>query len=559
MQSPTSTKLSPNEFPYSPLQQYDDSESDSDLSLTDYKDHLIQQHQSIMPEFQRTSSTASLPISNEVEKKHQDLGSIYYGVANIHDTTVVTPNTKLSSQSTIRRKPPPDLALSSQEQGENTESAKSEYKEDKAPSILQPDRKASRMKRLSTGKFNNWGKMVSSLSRSASMKTFERPQTEGHNYRKPLDTEPLPQAPIFESSSSNRTTTSTSPIPIDIMPFWKYHILRFGKDLYLTTNPGTKYIHCRNGPSFYVEILMDPVINQGSKMSGDEYTLIFKDPVNLSQDPRQCMMITKKYDKLQGYFKLKTPKNTYLADDGTMQKYEDMTLFKTVSFPLQIVRKHFPYKALREENAQFLTNYEVRDLQNKVWNVGSIPRVRVSRINKMRQTVMNANRDTNEQSEQEELKLVAKRNIYFHRNYANNVQDDQSETALKNLHDSNAKFPPVLSMFRPNENRITKRLVKSMKQQQKKRHASSVHMAIDDFESSQNDTKTFYNGSDGLYYLHDTRDDNPDENKLGWLTIYEDMDIFGGVENRGMFDIVLGMTLAVGFDTYLKNHMAMKR
>lgn len=84
-------------------------------------------------------------------------------------------------------------------------------------------------------------------------------------------------------------------------------------------------------------------------------------------------------------------------------------------------------------------------------------------------------------------------------------------------------------------------------------------MAIDDFESSQNDTKTFYNGSDGLYYLHDTRDDNPDENKLGWLTIYEDMDIFGGVENRGMFDIVLGMTLAVGFDTYLKNHMAMKR
>ena len=56
-----------------------------------------------------------------------------------------------------------------------------------------------------------------------------------------------------------------------------------------------------------------------------------------------------------------------------------------------------------------------------------------------------------------------------------------------------------------------------------------------------------------LYYLNNTSDDLPDENKLGWITIYEDLEIFGGIRNRGMFDIVVGMTLAVGYDSCLSN------
>lgn len=579
MQSPIIDRSSSNEFPHSSSQQYDDSDSDSDLSLTDYKDHLIQQHQSKMPKLPKSVisvSTLSLPLSEGLEEKHQDAGLSPSGEVDANtgrqstgstnvSTTVSPPSANLTGpRGSIRRKPPPDLLdHSQQEHGKNQEarntSIMEESKNDSLPSTLAQDTKARGLKRFSAGKLNNWGKMVSSLKRSTSMRTFDAPETESHTYRRPPVTDSILQTPTFESPKSSLTTSLPTPITTSEMPFWKYHILRFGKDLYLTTNPGTKYVHCRNGPSFYVEVVVESTQNLDIKSNGEEYTLTFKDPSNLSQDPRQCMVISKKHDQQKDYFSIRTPKNTYLADDGTVERYEDLTMFKTVSFPLTIDKKYFPYDALRKEKPMAFTNYELKDLVNKTWNVGSIARVKTSRFNKIRQSVRNASKEINDRSDQEELKLVDKRNIYFHRNYINNKSDRKEEYNTKNIYDASTDFPLVLSMFRPNENRISKRLVQSMKQQQRSRQQSSVHTAQDDFESNQNDTKTFYNGSDGLYYLHDTHDDNPDENKLGWITIYEDREVFGGIENRGMFDIVLGMTLAVGFDTYLKDHKAAKR
>lgn len=577
MQSPID-RSSSNEFPHSPSQQYDDSDSDSDLSLTDYKDHLIQQHQSKMPKLPKSVtsvSTLSLPLSEGLEEKHQDAGPSPSGEVDVNTGRQSTCSTNVSTtflpqsanltgpRGSIRRKPPPDLLDHSQQENGRNQEAKNtsimeELKNDSLPSTLAQNTKARGLKRFSAGKLNNWGKMVSSLKRSTSMRAFDAPETESHTYRRPPVTDSILQTPTFESLKSSLTTSLSTPITTSEMPFWKYHILRFGKDLYLTTNPGTKYVHCRNGPSFYVEVVVEPTQNLGSKSNGEEYTLTFKDPSNLSQDPRQCMVISKKHDQQKDYFSIKTPKNTYLANDGTVERYEDLTMFKTVSFPLTIDKKYFPYDALRKEKPMAFTNYELKDLVNKTWNVGSIARVKTSRFNKIRQSVRNASKEINDRSDQEELKLVDKRNIYFHRNYINNKSDGQEEYNTKNIYDASTDFPLVLSMFRPNENRISKRLVQSMKQQ-KSRQQSSVHTAQDDFESNQSNTKTFYNGSDGLYYLHDTHDDNPDENKLGWITIYEDREVFGGIENRGMFDIVIGMTLAVGFDTYLKDHKAAKR
>ena len=62
------------------------------------------------------------------------------------------------------------------------------------------------------------------------------------------------------------------------------------------------------------------------------------------------------------------------------------------------------------------------------------------------------------------------------------------------------------------------------------------------------DVSKYYKGEDGLYYLTNPSDDSPDENKLGWITVYEDKRLFG---LPGMFDIVLGLTLAVGYESSL--------
>lgn len=94
---------------------------------------------------------------------------------------------------------------------------------------------------------------------------------------------------------------------------------------------------------------------------------------------------------------------------------------------------------------------------------------------------------------------------------------------------------------------MRKRMIQRMK------NHSDIHGAYldgvqDDYGT---DTDKFYQGSDGLYYVKNTSDDLPDENKLGWITIYEDNETFGGISNRGMFDLVIGMTLAVGYDSCL--------
>ncbi|KAI5955425.1 hypothetical protein CANMA_004605 [Candida margitis] len=574
----TTIDTSVNEIPQSPSQQHSLSDSDSELSLTEYKDHLIEQHQSQMPQFHQNSmsiSTFSSPLSDGIEdNKHRSNGLSLNG----EETEVKHPSNSpgnsgsgstsadnLSSvKGSVRRKPPPDILVSPQSENEMTqdESNTSPINEAEVDSHLSQSghkRKTNTFKRFSAANFNNFGKVMDSLKRSASMRTFKTPEKESHIYKTTPDTDPVSQTPIFESPQSNTSTASTIEPIASEMPFWKYHILRFGKDLYLTTNPGTKYIHCRNGPSFYVEVVIESGHSQGSKPDED-YSLIFKDPNNLSQDPRQCMVISKKHDQQKGYFNIRTPKNTYLAADGTVEKYEDLTMFKTMSFPSSIGGRYFPFDGLREGTAKYFTNYEIKDLLNVSWNVGSIPRVRVSRMNQMREKIKGANKDASGRNEEEELKLVGKRNIYFHQNYTNSKCEGQYSPSEK-IYDSSTDFPSVLSMFRPNEHKITKRLVQSMKQQQqqKNRHIPSVHSASDDFESNQNNTKTFYNGSDGLYYSRDTRDDNPDENKSGWLTIYENAEVFGGTDNRGMFDVVLGMTLAVGFDTYLKDNMAAKR
>lgn len=369
-----------------------------------------------------------------------------------------------------------------------------------------------------------------------------------------------PKSPVYDFSTQYSINSSIMSSPD--APFWKYHILKFGKDLYLTTNPGMKHVYCRNAPGYFIEVVSsDPTTIKPTPTSG--YSLIFRDSTDLTENSRvPFMVVTKRPASEGGEFTFSIPKDKFL-NQGTVVKYEDLTTYNGVSFAKRIDEAFFPYTGLRTKYPQYFQNHEIRDLNNVPWNIGSIPRVRSSKMTKIKETFKSTSPSKSKThptaTHDEEFKFIGKRNIYFHQNYVSTAHHGlkyrEFEPRFIYGHDYGQSFPPVLAMFRPFETRTKKKIIRTVKNN---KHYLNGSLNENPFLENVDDqygteTKKFYQGSDGLYYLNNTSDDLPDENKLGWITIYEDLEIFGGIRNRGMFDIVVGMTLAVGYDSCLSN------
>lgn len=368
-----------------------------------------------------------------------------------------------------------------------------------------------------------------------------------------------PKSPVYDFSTQYSINSSIMSSPD--APFWKYHILKFGKDLYLTTNPGMKHVYCRNAPGYFIEVVSsDPTTIKPNSTSG--YSLIFRDSSDLTEGSRvPFMIVTKNPASKGGEFTFSIPKDKFL-NQGTIVKYEDLTTYNGVSFPKKIDEAFFPYVNLRAKYPQYFQNHEIRDLNNMPWNIGSIPRVRSSKMTKLKETFKNTSPTKNKNYpalHDEEFKFIGKRNVYFHQNYVSTAHHGlkyrEFEPKFIYGHDYGQSFPPVLAMFRPFETRTKKKIIRTVKNNKHYLNGSLNETPFLENVEDQygTETKKFYQGSDGLYYLNNTSDDLPDENKLGWITIYEDLEIFGGIRNRGMFDIVVGMTLAVGYDSCLSN------
>ncbi|KAI5966382.1 uncharacterized protein KGF55_000691 [Candida pseudojiufengensis] len=589
---------------------YSSSATNSSISLEDYKDQLISQHQNhiniynteqqnsinkILNSFSSTSKSDSnfenaplltenqspnfiqsptfennkTPVFNNYEftsdydtPKQDNLSNYTSNTdSKSSDDPFKSPTSinglNLSSRSnSVRRKPPPDLVY---------EETKDKAKE---PTALEESTiLTSKMKRMSINNFGNLSSKFNSFKRSTSSKLLspeKSPKPDQHKYKIEEDViqHSQNQSPVLDPFTQITPPESLDyPTQQNPPPFWKYHILKFGKDLYLTTNPGSKHVLCRNGPGFYIEVSNNSDKENSKINSIDGYTLIFKDSNSIDQSitNKSFMKITKKSKKDGGQFIFSIPKDKFINEEGNIEKYEDLTIFNGFTFQSPINDEFFPYENLRMNSSQYFKNYEIKDLKGNSWNVGSIPRVRISKINQMRGKLKRSNSSNNVQDE--EYKLINKRNIYFHQNYINSRKHCKyKESNPKSIYLNDSKlFPPVLSMFRPFENRVKKSFIQMAKNQQdqfsKKTSITYNNNNNDDFISNNqsiDDPPTkYFNGSDGLYYSKNTQDDLPDENKLGWITIYEDNEIFKGQENRGMFDIVLGMTLAVGFDSIL--------
>lgn len=324
----------------------------------------------------------------------------------------------------------------------------------------------------------------------------------------------------------------------------------------MTTNPSTKHMYCRNGPGYYVEVAY--ANEKRGKSHG--FSLVFRDIDSMdSKQKPPLMVITKKPASEGGYLTISIPRQSRLRR-GTIlyaQKEEggEAPLFNGLSIPKKLDMKYIPVSRTSQgvsspEETERFRNYEFKDFNNIQWDIGAIPRVRHSRINRMKSRA-------NDQDE-EEFKFIGKRNIYFHRNYTDQPVYAKYRTESKNpedvyLQDSDhSQFPPVLAHFRPYESKTRKKIINTFSRhfhpqnvQQFQQQQSRISKNAVEHDIAAGAIKNYFRGGDGLYFEINPADDAPDDNKVGWITVYEDAKLFS---SRGMFDVVVGLTLAVGFE-----------
>ncbi|CCH40649.1 hypothetical protein BN7_183 [Wickerhamomyces ciferrii] len=304
---------------------------------------------------------------------------------------------------------------------------------------------------------------------------------------------------IFRSRSLLRSGTKQKlESSSNSQDFWKYHILEFGNGLYLTCNPDSKHIYCRNAPGFYIEIQY-PTLQSGRKDSTGKngFRMVFKNQV----DGDVFSTVTMEGDK----FEINLLSRYYLTEDGTLEiKEGDVQSYhhKTKNIDLKELQGKYI------ESQSKLVRYELEDINKDKWYLGSIPQFKSA------------------------TKLKNKRYIYFH------------EPKGK-----------ILACFRPQEVRAKKKLIKKFNRSLQSGSNGFYYDENNSDDTSGSSETIYYSPGDGVFQ-QDPPDDSPNDVKLGWITIYDD---FNKLKIPGMWEITLGFTLAAGFSQILEENRNVKR
>ncbi|GBL50523.1 hypothetical protein ACI3LY_001734 [Candidozyma auris] len=313
---------------------------------------------------------------------------------------------------------------------------------------------------------------------------------------------PLPERPIETSSSSeqlddNKESDNSDSLQTGDQPFWKFHIQCFGDDMYLSTNPTMRHLQCRSMPGYFMSIEKEP---QGFTINLEEF------------ETGASIMRFKKLDEKTFKFKVRRSRKVENGEIVVLETPDPVfegTINKTRIHPM-----FFPIPPPYE-----MKSYEVEGIDGSRWDVGSIPRA------KMKWSLSHRS---------EAPKYVGKRNVYFHRNFM-----------ARNTKMQDAQFPPVTAAFRPCESKMRKRAIRSITRLSKLEDDSkSTPYEAEGDPFSQR--KPYFKCGDGLYDEQFPKDDDPDHHfKLGWLTVFEDEQLFS---KSGMFDLVVGSTVVVAYD-----------
>lgn len=297
----------------------------------------------------------------------------------------------------------------------------------------------------------------------------------------------------FLKTGEKQSLTTSSP---STQNFWKYHVLEFGNGLYLTTNPDSKHVYCRNAPGYHVRVLFPRFGNGDTDSSGNSgFRLLFRNEV----DGDVFLTVTKfsdgfEIDLLRRYYENKDGVLDVVEDD--VQTYDDRASKTSID----------ELKGQLYDPTARLFRYQLEDFDKEKWYLGSIPQFK------------NA------------TKLKNKRFVFFHK----------------------AKTEKVLACFRPQEIRAKKKLIKKFNRSVQS-NSNSFYYNDENSENSGLSSKydtIYYAPGDGVFQ-EDPPDDSPNNEKLGWITIYDDYET---LKSPGMWELILGFTLAAGFSKILEEN-----
>ncbi|KAF3990594.1 hypothetical protein FT663_01669 [Candidozyma haemuli var. vulneris] len=303
---------------------------------------------------------------------------------------------------------------------------------------------------------------------------------------------PLPERRPVEEEAEDTSTEVQSD-----QNFWKFHIQCFGDDMYLSTNPTMRHLQCRSLPGYFMSVDKEET---GFTINFEEF------------ESGNSIMRFKKLE--DGSFKYKVRRTRKIEGGEIVLSDETSPVFEGTIDPRRIDPQYYPIQPPFQ-----MKSFEVQAIDGRRWDVGAIPRV------KMKWSLSKRS---------EYPKYVGKQNIYFHRNFK-----------TKNLHMQEEEFPPVTALFRPCESKIRKRAMQSINRLSRLDEESKIspQMAqVDPFAEQ----KSYFKCGDGLYEENFPKDDDPDHHfKLGWVTVFEDKDLFN---KSGMFDLVVGATTTLAYD-----------
>lgn len=301
--------------------------------------------------------------------------------------------------------------------------------------------------------------------------------------------------------------------------FWKFHLIRFGPSMYLTTNPSPRHLHCRTLPGYFIRM----------EGSNSDYTMMFEDieTGELLVTVQKCL-VGKRSEFLYTLHKLR------LLHDGAVVNVERSNHKDSLSMSSQnseyegnsnlsendnlasiapnfqgvFIRKPITGEMIPAAAVAPQINLQGQMMDGTRWSVGSIPRVRDSRLRP------------------NEVRYINKLNVYFH-------CKAESLQVWKGEHLSQVK-----AVFRECATKTTKRLLRQINRLLRVPSAAESREPYRPFE----DINYYLTCGDGLYYDEDPADDEPDHrHKFGWLTVYEDPMRY---RIPGFFDVVVALTVA---------------
>ncbi|OBA24479.1 hypothetical protein METBIDRAFT_34952 [Metschnikowia bicuspidata var. bicuspidata NRRL YB-4993] len=283
-------------------------------------------------------------------------------------------------------------------------------------------------------------------------------------------------------------------------PFWKFHVLKFGHCLYLTTNPTLRHLHCRNAPGYFVQVCDGPC----------GFSMIFED----ISTGEELVKIDKLTDRCSNQFMFHVRKNRHVKDGRFQKSTRNGNAESRALEPI-------PQELLPATPTTPMLSYSSQMIDGLLWSVGSLPQYRESRI------------------KSQEIKYIAKKNVYFHRCFGDISRYPEYDV------------PPAMAVFRECESGSRKRAMRQLNRFLQAGHElSSKLLKLPPANvSPYAEITLYYKGGDGVYFDKVPADDEPDHHhKLGWVTVYDDPHVFS---KQGMFDLVVALTTAIGYERNL--------